>query len=880
MLSKEQLRKEFSKEPKRYYSTKLFEKEGLERKQCKECGKFFWTADQSRELCGDPAHEPYSFISKKPRRIGYEEFWNMFSGFFKRNGHKVIERYPVVSRWRPDLYFTIASIQDFQRIENNQLSFEYNANPLIVPQMCMRFNDLPNVGVNGRHLTSFMMAGQHAFNYPKEGYWRERCIELNYNLLTKVMGIKKGDFTYIEDVWAMGDFSEFGPCLEFFSKGSELGNNVFTQFKHENGKTEELKGKVVDVGWGFERMLWYYTGAQTIYDAVFPNELEYIYKHAPFRHDHALYSKLASLVGKVDLTEVKGDVELEMVKRAKVSIRDYRTVIRPMQAAYAIADHARSLLFAINDGALPSNIGGGYNLRIVLRRIFDFMDRYQIDIDIIKLMELEAMQVKNLYKGLEDALPEMNEIISIEKQRYSNTKTAALKIVTSIVEKKEKLTPERMRTLYESNGITPDFVSEIAKQKGVAFDLPDELYTKVMKGDFAARVKQNAKLPISVEKIKPTGKLFYKNAVESKSRAVRIEGNFVILDKTPFYPESGGQECDTGTINGIRVKDVQYIGSVVVHELEAKPPFKEGAKAECKVDIERRMRLTAHHSATHLINASTRRVLGKHAWQEGTRKSFHKAHIDMSHYDKLSDEQVKQIENTANNFILKGLRVSVDEVPRGNAESKYGFSIYQGHGVPSKTLRMVTIWDLDGNLIDAQACGGLHVDGKESMLGMVRIISTSRPHDGVDRMEFVAGLASLDTVNNEEKTLKNIANLSGLDMDKLNDGIRDRMEELQRARRESKKLADDFGRAMKPGQEIVIKEMDYSRQTLRAIATAFIEENPSHAIILTSKKGEVVCIAGHKSGKNALNVVKEHFSKNGKNFIGGGAAKMAEGNVS
>jgi alanyl-tRNA synthetase len=193
---------------------------------------------------------------------------------------------------------------------------------------------------------------------------------------------------------------------------------------------------------------------------------------------------------------------------------------------------------------------------------------------------------------------------------------------------------------------------------------------------------------------------------------------------------------------------------------------------------------------------------------------------------------------------------------------------------------MVTIWDLDGNLIDAQACGGLHVDGKESMLGMVRIISTSRPHDGVDRMEFVAGLASLDTVNNEEKTLKNIANLSGLDMDKLNDGIRDRMEELQRARRESKKLADDFGRAMKPGQEIVIKEMDYSRQTLRAIATAFIEENPSHAIILTSKKGEVVCIAGHKSGKNALNVVKEHFSKNGKNFIGGGAAKMAEGNVS
>src|SRR5208283_773926 len=262
MLSKDQLRRDFSKEPKRYYSTKLFDKEGFIRRQCKVCKKFFWTADESRELCGEPEHEPYSFISKKPRSVGYEEFWNKFAGFFKKNGHAIIERYPVVSRWRPDLYFTIASIQDFQRIENGKLSFEYNKNPLIVPQMCMRFNDISNVGVTGRHSTSFMMAGQHAFNYPKEGYWRDKTIALNYECLTKVVGVKKEDLSYIEDVWAMGDFSEFGPCLEFFSRGLELGNNVFTQFKYENSKTEELKGKVVDVGWGFERLIWYYTSAQ------------------------------------------------------------------------------------------------------------------------------------------------------------------------------------------------------------------------------------------------------------------------------------------------------------------------------------------------------------------------------------------------------------------------------------------------------------------------------------------------------------------------------------------------------------------------------------------------------------------------------------------
>ena len=158
-------------------------------------------------------------------------------------GHEEIERYPVVSRWRQDLYFTIASIQDFQRIENGKMSFEYNANPLIVPQICMRFTDTANVGLTGRHFTSFMMAGQHAFNYPKEGYWRDKTIELNYKVLTELVGVKKKELSYIEDVWAMGDFSEFGPCLESFSNGVEIVNSVFTQFEYVDGKVEGTEGQ-------------------------------------------------------------------------------------------------------------------------------------------------------------------------------------------------------------------------------------------------------------------------------------------------------------------------------------------------------------------------------------------------------------------------------------------------------------------------------------------------------------------------------------------------------------------------------------------------------------------------------------------------------------
>ncbi len=577
MLTKDNLIKEFAKEPTKYYSVKLFQKEGFERKQCKECGMHFWTADSSRKLCGDPSHEPYSFIKKKASNIGYEQMWEKLSNFFKENGHSVIDRYPVVSRWRPDLYFTIASIQDFQRIENGKMSFEYGENPLIVPQICMRFNDIPNVGVTGRHFTSFMMAGQHAFNYPKEGYWRDRCIELNYGFLTKHIGIKKEDITYVEDVWAMGDFSEFGPSLEFFSKGLELGNNVFTQFEYSDSKMKELPSKVVDVGWGFERLLWYYTGAETNYDAVFPKELEYIYKNVPFHRNYTLYSKIAALSGEVDITEAGSkDADMELMKKAGIKVKEYQDVIKPMQAVYAIADHTRTLLFAINDGALPSNMGGGYNLRIIIRRIFDFIDRYSMDLDLIKLMEMHSNDVKNLYKGLSENMDIINEVISIEKKRYASMKDAATKHVTTMIEKNEEITPEKMRTLYESNGITPEFISKIANEKGKNIELPEELYNRIIKGDFAKKEKkENNNIKINLEGIPKTKKLYYDYIDQSDSKVLLCNGNFVVLDKTPFYPEGGGQEDDRGTINGIKIKSVESTDGIVIHEIESANAFKK-----------------------------------------------------------------------------------------------------------------------------------------------------------------------------------------------------------------------------------------------------------------------------------------------------------------
>ncbi|MEM3227410.1 MAG: alanine--tRNA ligase [Candidatus Micrarchaeaceae archaeon] len=889
MLNKNSLREKFSKDYKRYYSTKLFENEGFVRNKCKLCGKYFWTADSARELCGDPSHEPYSFIKKNPNRVNYSGFWKQFSEFFRKNGHEIIESYPVVSRWRPDLYFVIAGIQDFQRIENGRIGFEYSANPLLVPQMCMRFSDIPNVGVSGRHFTSFMMANQTAFNYPKEGYWRDRTIELNFSALTKLLGIRKENLTYVEDVWAMGDFSEFGPCLESFSNGLEIVNSVFTQFEYSNGAVSELNGKVVDVGWGFERLLWFKSGEQTAYDSTFPNELKYLYSSSGFKPDKELYSRIAGVVGAIDVAEEHREGEEErLAERLGVSKSDYLEIIKPMQAMYAIPDHMRSLLFGVSDGALPSNVGGGYNLRVLLRRVFDFVERYNLSIDLMKVIEMEAKELKPIYRNIDDNIDEISEVIEIERKRYANTKSAARRIVVELLEKKEPPTKEKLKTLYESNGITPDFISAVAKERGVELNLPEDAYSGIITGDFVeARKKREREIGMNLSGIKPTKKLYYQFASSATAKVLKSESNMVVLDQTPFYPEGGGQEADHGTIDGEAVVDVKSADGVIVHFLRSTKRFKKGKHVKCEVNLDRRSRLMAHHTATHLVSAAARKVLGAHAWQEGAKKSEDKAHIDIAHYERLTDQQIKEIENTANDFILNGIKVSVKEMPRKSAEGKFGFSIYQGHGVPSGTLRIVEIDDLQGRLIDAEACGGLHLAGRESNIGLIKIISSYRIHDGIDRLEFVAGRAALDYISSMESSIKKIAQSVGTDVYKIGSGIEAKLSELSAIKDSYKRMQGELAQSLaqqisNSKETVIIMKLDYEQKMLRLIATKIVERNGEKSVLLYNSAGDAVAISGPESGRSALKLLNENVENIGgkdAKLKGGGTERIAEGRI-
>lgn len=230
MLTKDSLRSQFAKEWEKHYKTKALEESGFSRRKCSKCGRAFWSTEE-RELCGDASCTGYTFIGNAPskRKLSYVETWNEIEKYFTSHRHGSIKSYPSVARWRDDLYFTIASINGFQPyVVNGELEAQYN--PLIIPQVCIRFSDIANVGVTGRHYSNFVMVGQHAFNTKKTGlfYWKDEALRHDIAYL-KALGIPTKELVFQEDVWMGG--GNYGPCIEYFSGGLELGNCVFMQYE-------------------------------------------------------------------------------------------------------------------------------------------------------------------------------------------------------------------------------------------------------------------------------------------------------------------------------------------------------------------------------------------------------------------------------------------------------------------------------------------------------------------------------------------------------------------------------------------------------------------------------------------------------------------------
>ncbi|MFH1770893.1 MAG: alanine--tRNA ligase [archaeon] len=746
---KKKFRPTFWKTPEKYYPTEVLKEEGFIRKVCPSCKKPFWSTT-NRKVCGDPAcSKEFGFIGNSPAKnnLSYVEVWTEFAKMFKKFGYTPIKRYPVVARWNSTMEYTNASIAAFQPYV---ISGEIKppANPLVIPQFCLRFSDVDNVGITGSHNTGFVMIGQHMF-VPPENWNQNEVFKHIHTWVNKGIGLPNNEVTYHEDAWAGG--GNFGCCMEFFSRGCELGNQVYMLYEQKNKGYKELDMKVLDMGMGHERNAWFTQGTNTMYDATFPTVMNKLTQKTGIKIDHDFMKRYVPYSGLLNLDETD-NIEASwkiVAKKVGMNVNDLKAKMLPISALYSVAEHSRSLLVALSDGALPSNVGGGYNLRMILRRALSFIDKYGWNVSLNDVAEWHAAYLKKIFPELSENLKEVNEILAVEKKKHFETKKRNKQTISQII--KKDVSEDKLIELYDSQGITPNLIVEEALKQGKKIKVSDNFYAKVAeRHENKDQVTQTKKeLNLNLKGLSDTEPLYFDHYDRDVFQAVvlKIIGNHVVLDKTIFYPTSGGQIHDVGTLGGEEVLDAFKQGSIIVHTLKNKPKFKKGDIVTGKIDLGRRIQLAQHHTGTHILNGSAKKILGNHIWQAGAAKFVDKARLDITHFDQLTSEQIKNIEETANNVIKQNLPVFKSFMPRDAAEAKFGFTIYQGGAVPGKKLRIV---DISG--FDAEACGGTHLN-LTGECKMLKILRTNKVQDGVIRLEFVCGQAAYNHIEQQRKLL-------------------------------------------------------------------------------------------------------------------------------
>ena len=785
MLSDKELKKWFAKqtvkEPNKYFPVSTLKKLGYERYKCKKCGKYFWSI-KPHDVCGEPECEGgYSFIGRKKNSLEFVEVWEKFSKMFSKMDYAPIKRYPVVARWNPTMEFTLASIADFQPyVVNGEV--EPPAKKLVVPQICLRFNDIDNVGITGRHNTGFTMIGQHAF-LPKKEFDQGQLFLDYYQWYVKGMKLKPEEFKIHEDAWVGG--GNYGPCLEFFSGGLEIGNQVYMYYEQTPKGKKELGLRVLDMGMGQERPAWFSQGTTTVYEASFPTVCKKLFKETGIKPNNAILKKFIPLSGYLNVDEV-ADVDKtwkNIANQLKVDIKELKEAVLPLSAVYSIGDHTRALLYAINDGAIPSNVGGNYNLRVLYRRMKGFMDRYGWKLDMNTLFELHAKYLKKEYPELSQNLQSVQDILSVEERKYVETKKRNRQVISQVIQK--PVSVQKLVELYDSKGITPEEIAFEAVKLGKQVKVPNDFYSKVAERHEKKEVKTQTKkeIELNVEKYGPTRLLYFDHydLAESKANVLFVKDNYVVLDQTIFYPTSGGQINDVGKIGTEKVIDVFKQGNVVVHVVTGKSSLKKSESVDLKIDFDRRLQLAQHHTAAHIINGAARRVLGEHIWQAGAAKTVEKGRLDITHYDNLSEVEVEKIETLANEVVKKNLPVFKTFMARNIAEAKYGFRLYQGGAVPGKKIRVVEILGFD-----VEACGGTHLN-TTGEAAFIKILRTSKIQDGVIRIEFAAGKAAETLSSSQEGLLEETAKLLNCETGQVSYRVIELFELWKKAKKAGKK---------------------------------------------------------------------------------------------
>ncbi len=794
--------------PESEYHVPFFDEYEYVRKLCPTCKEYFWTQNPDQKTCGESTPEgcaPLTFINNPPTRKRYslQEMREAFLSFFEKRGHERIKPYPVVARWRDDLYFTHASIIDFQPYVTNGI-ISPPANPLVISQPCIRFIDVDNVGPTfGRHLTIFEMGGHHAFNYPdKEVYWKDQTVRYHHEFITKDLSVKSEEVVYKEDVWSGG--GNAGPDLETIVRGLELATLVFMKFKVVNGRFVELPIRTVDTGYGIERYTWLSQGSVSCFHAVYGAVLDRVLKMAGVGGiDNKLLAKIAEASGlmSVEKTADRRGTWRKVAEQVEMDLDELTKMLLPIESAFAVVDHTKCLTFMLAEGVVPSNVREGYLTRLIVRRTYRLLKALAINEKLPEIIDMQIAFWARDFPYLKEMRDEILEILAVEQDKFKETLKRGdvrVKRISQGLKAKaiSRIPTETLIELYDSHGLPPEVVRETAENSGVKVKVPENFYIMVAERHVQAppqrEVEKIEGLEAKVSDLPETQMLYYKDAylTEFEAQVLRVVNNkYVVLERTVFYPEGGGQPADHGHLEFAGTKsevvDVQKLGNVIVHVLRGSVP-KEGDAVKGTIDWKRRNNLMKQHTATHVIMGAAKRVLGQHVWQCGAQKGLDHSRLDISHFRRLTMEENQKIEELANEVVMRKIPVETSWMPRGEAEKLYGFRLYQGGVVPGKEIRVVKSrgWDVE-------ACAGTHVKNTGE-LGFIKIIHTERIQDGVERIVFSAGLPALKFVQENDQLLWKLSEVLNAPREKLEKTAERLVREWKEARRREKQLIKEI----------------------------------------------------------------------------------------
>jgi len=883
------------------YQLEYFKTHGLTRKICSKCGAAFWTRDPGTEVCGDAPCETYNFIGAPVfRSHTVDEMREAYLSFFEKNGHARINRYPVAARWRDDIYLTIASIADFQPWVTSGV-VPPPANPLTISQPCIRLNDLDSVGRSGRHLTLFEMMAHHAFNSDiEEIYWKEETLELCEKFITSIGG-DLSRVTYKEHPWIGG--GNAGPSVEVLIGGLEVATLVFMNLgRQKTAKPSiDLAGEkyypmsnwIVDTGYGLERFVWASRGSPTIYDAVFPEMVSRVMEAAGLAHalEDKEYTKILSLNAKfAGVMDISGTNLFQLRKKVAtaidVPIERLDRMIAPIEKVYAIVDHTRCLAYMLGDCIVPSNVREGYLVRLVLRRTLRMMNDLGIKEPLADLIE-QQMRIVGTGSFEQDLLI-VREIVEREVEKSNATMERGTKIVQRIARgyrtKRERVPLKEVSTLYDSHGIPPEIVKEVAMAEGAVVELPDNFYSLIaeMHSESGGEAEEDpfARYRDRADALPATRKLFYEQPCDMEFDAMVIDffDGYVVMDQTLFYPEGGGQPADSGMLitaeNMVRVDDVQKVGDVIVHHVSG-GTLRRGDRVKGIVDEERRWSLMRHHTATHLLLHAAKEVLGAHIHQAGAQKGLESSRLDIRHYKHITPDELRKIEIAANRMVMADQMVDVTHLDRTRAEQAYGFALYQGGVPPGKDIRIVQVAG------DVEACAGTHCRSTGD-IGLIKIIRVEHIQDGIERLEFAAGLAAVEYVHRIENLVSQSSEVLSVQHENLPATVgrffsewKSQKKEIERLRQKIVELEmKHMSPEMVNGIPVLVRHLDLSGKELAAIGGELSGKGGVALLASGTDRATVLLMSGSEK-VNAGEIIGQVCSLLGGK--GGGSSTMAQG---